>query len=164
MVQVWPENSFDAPMHMAMAEHLRAAKPRVLFVGYGETDEWAHAGRYDLLLRSARQVDAFIADLWRTMQSMPEYRGTTTFIITTDHGRGDGPAAWRDHGARVAGAQNIWLAVIGPDTPPLGERANVEPITQSQIAATLAALLGERWQSTNPNAGAPIAEAVSPRR
>jgi hypothetical protein len=164
MVQLWPENSFDAPMHMAMAEHLRAAKPRVLFVGYGETDEWAHSGRYDLLLRSARQVDAFIADLWRTMQSMPEYRGTTTFIITTDHGRGDGPAAWRDHGARVAGAQNIWLAVIGPDTPPLGERANVEPITQSQIAATLAALLGERWQSTNPNAGAPIAEAVAPRR
>ena len=164
MVHLWPENSFDAPMHAAMTDYLRAAKPRLLFVGYGETDEWAHSGRYDLVLRSARQVDAFIADLWRTMQSMPEYRGTTTFLITTDHGRGDGPTAWRDHGAKVAGAEQIGLAVIGPDTPPLGERSDVAPIAQNQIAATLAALLGERWQLHRPAAGAPIAEAVSSPR
>ena len=127
----------------------------MLFVGYGETDDWAHSGRYDLVLRSAHQVDAFIAELWLTMQRMPQYRGVTTFIITTDHGRGSGPTAWRDHGQDVAGAENIWIAMLGPDTPALGEMTS-GTVTQSQIAATVAALLGEDWTVANPRAGKPL--------
>jgi bisphosphoglycerate-independent phosphoglycerate mutase (AlkP superfamily) len=132
----------------------------VLFVGYGETDEWAHMGRYDEVLRSLHSVDAFIGELWRTMQSMPQYRGTTTFIITTDHGRGSGPTAWRDHGRDVPGAEQIWIAVLGPDTPPLGARSHVERVTQSQIASTLAALLGENWRAMMPAAAPPISAVV----
>ncbi len=161
-VQMWENNAFDAPMHMAVKEVIATNKPRLLFVGYGETDEWAHSGMYDMLLRSAHQVDAFIADLWHTMQAMPEYRGNTTFIITTDHGRGSGNDAWRDHGQDVDGAQHIWMAVLGPDTPALGERAS-GPVTQAQIAATIASLLGEDWNSRNPKAGAPLREAITRR-
>lgn len=159
-VRIWPTNAFDAPMHLAAKEYLRLRKPRLLFVGYGETDEWAHAGRYDLLLRSARQVDAFIEDLWRTMQAMPEYRGTTTFIITTDHGRGGGPSDWRDHGEDVTGAEHIWIALLGPDTPPLGERSNAATVTQSQIAATVAALLGHDYNAAAPQAGRVLQDVV----
>jgi hypothetical protein len=125
----------------------------VLFVGYGETDEWAHSGRYDRVLRSARAVDDYIAELWRTLQGMPEYRGTTSMIITTDHGRGSVGTTWRDHGEDVAGAENIWLAVIGPDTPALGERSNVARVTQAQIAGTLAALLGQEYAAGAPAIG-----------
>jgi hypothetical protein len=57
---------------------------------------WAHDGEDGKLLRSARQMDAFIDELWSLMQAMPEYRGRTTFIITTDHGRGAGLRRWRD--------------------------------------------------------------------
>lgn len=152
-VHYWDGNAFDAPMQLAAKEFVRANAPRLLFVGYGETDEWSHAGMYDLVLRSAHQADAFIGDMWTMMQAMPAYRGTTTFVITTDHGRGSGPTGWRDHGADVEGAQNIWIAVIGPDTPALGERANVPAVTQSQIAATVAALLGEDWNAAKPKAG-----------
>ncbi len=161
--QLWPDNAFDAPMHLAAKDFVRTRRPRLLFVGYGETDEWAHSGMYDMLLRSAHQVDAFIADLWNTMQAIPQYRGSTTFIITTDHGRGGGANQWRDHGRDsnapdgiVPGAQNIWIAILGPDTPALGERSNIAPVTQSQIAATIAALLGEDWNAANPKAGKPI--------
>ncbi|MBV6522802.1 MAG: hypothetical protein MNPFHGCM_02952 [Gemmatimonadaceae bacterium] len=154
-IQMWPDNAFDAPMNLAANEFIRTRRPRVLFVGYGETDEWAHSGRYDLVLRSAHQVDAFIAELWLTMQRMPQYRGVTTFIITTDHGRGSGPTAWRDHGQDVAGAENIWIAMLGPDTPALGEMTS-GTVTQSQIAATVAALLGEDWTVANPRAGKPL--------
>src|SRR6185436_10941031 len=112
----WKDNAFDAPMQLALKEYLRVKAPRVLFVGYGETDEWAHGGRYDLVLQSAHHMDAFVADLWSTMQAMLQYRGTTTFIITTDHGRGSGDREWKNHGADVAGAENIWIAVMGPDT------------------------------------------------
>lgn len=163
-LKLWDNNAFDAPMHLAAKEFVRANAPRILFVGYGETDEWAHSGRYDMVLRSAHQVDAFIADLWGTMQAMPQYRGTTTFIITTDHGRGSGPERWRDHGSDVEGAEDIWIAVIGPDTPALGERSSAAPTTQSQVAATIAALLGEDWRCRNPAAGAPLEEAIKPSR
>jgi len=155
---------WDALLQQTLLDEVAHKKPRVLFVGYGETDEWAHNGRYDLVLRSAHAVDAFIRELWTTMQAMPEYAGKTTFIVTTDHGRGDGPENWKHHDWNVEGAQNIWIAAIGPDTPALGERRAAAPVTQSQIAATLAALLGKDWPAHSPAAGAPIPEILGESR
>lgn len=160
--RLWADNALDVLTHQTLLEYVRTASPRVLFVGYGETDEWAHAGRYDLTLRSARQVDAFIAELWQLMQLLPGYRGTTTFIITTDHGRGDGRADWKRHGEDVVGAEAIWMAVLGPDTPALGEREN-QSFTQAQVAVTLASLLGEDWRSASP-AAAPVIPGTIGRR
>ncbi|MBC7897625.1 MAG: alkaline phosphatase family protein [Cytophagaceae bacterium] len=161
-VRMWENNTFDAPMHAATKEYIRQKKPRVLFVGYGETDEWAHAGMYDMVLQSAHRVDGFIRDLWDTMQAMPEYRGSTTFVITTDHGRGSGATTWRDHGEDVDGAENIWIAVLGPDTPAGGEMRTTGRVTQSQVAATLAALLGEDYLTATPGAGAPLTSVLPP--
>jgi hypothetical protein len=155
-VRMWENNAFDSHMHAVAREYIRSRKPRVLFLGYGETDEWAHAGMYDMVLQSARRVDGYIKDLWELMQSMPEYRGSTTFIITTDHGRGDGPQRWRDHGEDVDGAEHIWVAMLGPGTPKLGEVANGARVTQSQLAATVAALLGEDYAAAAPKAGKPL--------
>lgn len=151
---------WDAFLQQTLLGYVAANKPRVLFVGYGETDEWAHNGRYDLVLSSAHNVDGFIRELWTTMQAIPQYKATTTFIITTDHGRGDGPENWKHHDWNVDGAENIWIAVMGPDTPALGERKTAGRVMQSQIAATVAALLGKDWRSYNPKAGAPLAEAI----
>jgi hypothetical protein len=158
----WGDNVFDALVHQVLLEYIRTATPRVLFVGYGETDEWAHGGRYDLTLRTAHQVDAFISELWTTMQSMPAYRGTTTFIITTDHGRGDGLSNWKRHGEDVVGAEAIWMAILGPDTPALGDMANT-PFTQAQIAATLASFLGEDWRTANPSAATAVTGTIARR-
>jgi bisphosphoglycerate-independent phosphoglycerate mutase (AlkP superfamily) len=132
----------------------------VLFIGYGETDEWAHTGRYDLLLRAAHQFDKFVEQLWNTMQSMPSYRDQTTFIITTDHGRGSGLTGWKDHGIEQKGSENIWIGVLGPDTLPLGEREHAPAVTQSQIAATLAALLGKDYRGSMPQAAKPLPDVV----
>jgi hypothetical protein len=161
--RLWADNAFDVLTHQALLEYVRTVSPRVLFVGYGETDEWAHAGRYDLTLRSARQVDAFIAELWALMQSMPAYRGTTTFIVTTDHGRGDGPVNWKRHGEDVVGAEAIWMAVLGPDTPAVGDVPNT-PFTQTQIATTLAELLGEDWLSAKPGAASAVRGTIGRRQ
>ena len=38
-------------------------------------DEWGHGRRYDLYLDAAHNSDRFLAELWRTVQSMPEYKG-----------------------------------------------------------------------------------------
>jgi hypothetical protein len=151
-------NSF---LQIELLDYVRTRKPKVLFVGYGETDNWAHQGRYDLVLESAHRTDAFVKELWDTMQAMPQYRGTTTFIITADHGRGSGPVEWKEHGVDEKGSENVWIAVMGPDTAPLGERKNVEPVTQAQIAATLAALVGKDYVKDVPKAARPIKDVLA---
>jgi hypothetical protein len=90
---------------------------------------------------------------------MPEYRGNTTVIFSPDHGRGEG-AAWKNHGEKVPDSKYIWMAFLGPDTRALGERTHIPAVTQSQIAATLAALLGEDYAAEAPGAGKPIADVL----
>ena len=84
------EDVYDAFLQIPLLDSFAKQQPRVLFVGYGETDNWAHAGRYDLVLHSAHLFDQFVEQLWNTLQRLPAYRDQTTFIITTDHGRGSG--------------------------------------------------------------------------
>ena len=152
--RLWPDNTWDAYTHLATLDYIAVKKPRVLFIGYGETDEWAHSGRYDMYLQSAHQVDAFLEDLWKRAQADPATRDKTTLIVTTDHGRGQG-AKWTDHGENVDGAERMWMAVIGPDIAPLGVRRDT-PATQSQIAATIAAALGLDWNKAEPRAAKPL--------
>lgn len=147
---------FDAFIFQAAREYLVTHHPRVLFVGFLETDHWAHEGRYDLVLHAARKLDDYVRRLWETAQSLDQYRDKTTFILTTDHGRGFAPQSWKHHGAKVEGAQNIWMAFLGPDTPALGERKACAPVTQNQIAATLAAFLHQDYNQAVPQAGPPI--------
>jgi hypothetical protein len=156
------DDVYDAFMQIPLLDYVRDHAPRALFVGYGETDNWAHAGRYDLVLESAHAFDQHLARLWSTLQAIPEYRDRTTFIITTDHGRGSGPVDWKEHGVDQKGSDNIWLAVLGPDTPALGERADIAPVTQSQIAATVAALIGKDYRRDVPAAAPALAGVLSP--
>src|SRR3954447_12568742 len=145
--QVWKDEPFDAlPFYTAM-EYLKARKPRVLYIGLGETDEWAHASNYPQYLNAAHRVDRYLRTIWETVQNMPEYRGNTTLLFSPDHGRGEGPVGWQKHGEKVPDSKYIWMAFLGPDTPALGERSNVPAVKQNQIAATLAALLGEDFSN-----------------
>ena len=152
---------FDSFLNVSVEEHLKTQHPRVMFIGFGDTDSWAHSGRYDLVLETAHSFDSYVGALWQRMQSMPEYKDQTTFIISADHGRGHGPEQWKDHGVDEKGSENLWIAVIGPDTPPLGERHNVARVTQSQIAATIAALLGEDYNAAVPKAAKPLLDVLT---
>jgi hypothetical protein len=160
---VWGDEPFDAIPFYTAVEYLKAKKPQVLYLSLGETDDWAHGGQYVEYLDSAHRVDAYLKALWDLAQSMPEYRGNTTLIFSPDHGRGKSPHKWKSHGGKVPDSKYIWIAFLGPDTQPLGERSNIPPVTQSQLAATLAAFLGEDYQADVPKAGKSIAD-VLPRR
>jgi len=105
-----------------------------------------------------------VSELWERMQALPAYRNTTTFIITTDHGRGGDPVEWKEHGIEQQGSENIWIAVLGPDTPPLGERSHTAEVHQAQIAATVAALLGKDFRQAVPAAAPPINEVLGRSR
>ena len=152
---------YDSFVQIPLIDSFAKAQPRVLFVGYGETDDWGHMGRYDLLLHAAHSFDHYVEQLWNTLQSLPAYRDQTTLILTADHGRGSGPVEWKDHGVKEQGSQNIWIAVMGPDTAPLGERTQVAEVHQAQIAATVAALLGQDYRKAVPQAAPPLAEVLA---
>jgi hypothetical protein len=151
----WTDNTFDVVTMTAAREHLVRHKPRVLYIGLGETDEWGHARRYDLYLGAAHQGDRYLAELWADLQKMPEYAGKTALVLTTDHGRGASRIDWTDHGQKVLTAEYIWIGVLGPDTPALGLRQKVAT-TQSQVAATIAELLGEDFRTASPKAAPPL--------
>jgi hypothetical protein len=155
-------NVADGFLHLAVRRALEHERPRVLFVGYGDADLWAHMGRYDLVLETVHHVDAFVAELWQLLQSRPEYRGTTTLLLTADHGRGAGPVDWREHGAGVPGSGEIWLAALGAGVPALGERRDTAPIVQAQVAASVAALLGRRFRGEDGHAAAPFLDVLVP--
>ncbi len=155
MPRYWADNIFDVFTMEAARSALERRKPRVLYVGLGETDEWGHGRRYDLYLEAAHQVDRFLAQTWEALQKSPHYRGKTALLVTTDHGRGSTREDWTDHGKKIEGAEFIWIAVMGPTIPALGEREQVE-VTQSQVAATIAALLGEDFTAARKEAAKPL--------
>jgi hypothetical protein len=147
----WSYGPFDAPMVYAALESLRTSRPRVLYIMLGEGDEWAHAGRYDLYLDATLRADRFIERVWNTLQSIPEYANQTTLLVTTDHGRGATTSDWNEHGRKVPAAESTWMAALGPGIPSLGVRASVT-VTTSQLAATIAAVVGEDFGRATPAA------------
>jgi hypothetical protein len=157
---IWDECCYDSFTFYSALQYLKRARPRVLYIALGETDEFGHVGRYDHYLDAAHRVDHYLKILWQTVQSMPEYRDATTLVVSTDHGRGDGPPDWRHHGASTRGSERIWIAAIGPDIPRLGSRSRVANVTQSQIAATLAAAVDVDFRKFAPNAAPPIADLL----
>jgi hypothetical protein len=151
----WDYGPFDAPIVYAALESLRTSKPRVLYVMLGEGDEWAHSGRYDLYLDATFRADRFIRRVWDTLQSMPAYANQTTLLITTDHGRGATTSDWTDHGTKVPAAESTWIAALGPGVPALGVRESIT-VTTSQLAATIAAAVGENYRTAVPAAAPPL--------
>ncbi len=163
VMQLWEESSNDYLSFRIALDYLRKNQPRVMWIGLGQSDDWAHARRYDLVLDYLHLADGMIAELWQTLQSMDGYRGNTTLIITADHGRGRTPADWAEHDAGIQGSQDIWVAIIGPDTPAIGEAHDFADVTQSDFAATMLQYLGLDYRKFNPNAGPPIPRSLKTR-
>jgi hypothetical protein len=151
----------DVFTHQQAKYYLTTQRPKVMYISYGETDEWAHEGNYSAYLDAAHQVDRWVADLWQWVQSTPGYKDNTYLLITTDHGRGFGDA-WTDHGADVKGASSIWFGLMGPENnsnlskiaaamqSKMGEQTASQQLYQKQLATTMAKLLGLQFAPAHP--------------
>ena len=140
----WHEDEcLDVFTHAAAMNYLTEKKPRIIYIAYGETDEWAHAGKYRSYLDAANQVDKWIERIWNYVQQDPAYKNKTALLITTDHGRGDiKKNEWTSHGSKIAGANEIWMALLGPGIPGKGEVKQSQQLFQQQTAQTIASILG----------------------
>lgn len=164
----------DMHTHAMAMQSLRSEGPDILFVVYGETDDFAHHGQYAAYLDSLHRADGFIAELWNTAQAQPGWAGRTTLIVTTDHGRGRSDLDnenWRHHGSGYdasplyrpeelePGSDQTWAVYLGPRRaePVVAPNPALWPCpTNSRLAATAIEAMGLDWRRFNPRMDAPM--------
>jgi len=171
----WKNVRLDSFTYRFAKAYMLAKQPKLLVISLGETDDFAHDGHYDAYLKSAKQSDAFLKDLWQTIQSTPGYKNKTTLIITTDHGRGSHASDWQHHSSKqalansaqgkrafpegIVGSEHIWLGAIGPAIKGKG-LIKIKNVKQAQIAATVLSALGQQPHIINPNMAPAIKEIL----
>ncbi len=171
----WKNVRLDSFTYRFAKAYMLAKQPKLLVISLGETDDFAHDGHYDAYLKSAKQSDTFLKDLWQTIQSTPGYKNKTTLIITTDHGRGSHASDWQHHSSKqalansvqgkrafpegIVGSEHIWLGAIGPAIKGKG-LIKIKNVKQAQIAATVLSALGQQPHIINPNMAPAIKEIL----
>tara|TARA_B100001057_G_C22397683_1_gene774710 strand:- start:171 stop:461 length:291 start_codon:yes stop_codon:yes gene_type:complete len=94
--------------------------------------------------------------LWEYLQESEYFSGKTTFIITTDHGRGTTPLdSWRSHGTDIKGSDQTWIIAFRKRITPAGEMSNQATHFNNQIAPTIRELTGLE-QTDTKGYGTPI--------
>ena len=153
----WHNVRLDVFTHNYALEYLKNKHPRLLYIAYGETDDFAHDGRYDFYLEAIKRTDNFIKELWEYTQSDPFYKNKTTFIIATDHGRGTQPLeSWKSHGYDVKGSNETWMALLGANIESKGELKFKTQIFNNQIASTVAKLLQQEYIQNKKGKSLPL--------
>jgi hypothetical protein len=132
---------YDELTYIACKEYIQREKPSVVFLSFGGTDEAAHQKKYDQYLQQASNADRMISDLWQHLQTLPEYVGKTTFLITTDHGRGSSLNNWHKHGMLVNGSAQTWMGLLGHSITADGERKNKMQLYQKNLKEFMLTIL-----------------------
>jgi hypothetical protein len=152
----------DLLTYASAKNYIEQHHPKVLFLGLGETDDFAHKKQYDQYLHKAKQIDQIIGELWYLVQTDSFYKNNTTFIITTDHGRGSKGAKWSTHGFWVKGSGETWMAMIGYGINKEGELKNKDMVYLKQIASTISYLADEKFEADDHTVANPINIIVDP--
>ncbi len=137
---------------------MRQLSPSLLWVTLHDIDI-AHSGAYSLYLDGIRRSDRLCGELWRAIQSDPEYKDRTTLFILPDFGRDSdfspGGNGFQHHRTGDALSRTTWMLVLGP-----GVRHNAvvdRPVDSLDLVPTLGSLLGF---SPTFAKGAPLREVL----
>lgn len=132
--------------------------PSMLWITLHDIDI-AHSGTFSLYLEGIQRSDRLCADLWRAIQTEPEYAGKTTMFILPDFGRDSDRSAggngFQHHRTGDAVSRTTWMMVLGP-----GVRENVivdRPVDSTDLVPTLGSLLGF---SARMSQGKPLPEVL----
>lgn len=137
---------------------MRQLAPSLLWITLHDMDV-AHSGCYSLYVAGIQRTDRLCAEIWRIVQSEPEYAGNTTMFILPDFGRdSDTDSAgngFQHHRTGDALSRTTWMMAIGPG---IRENAVVDrPVQSIDLVPTLGALLGFSPQSAQ---GRPLSEVA----
>jgi hypothetical protein len=122
---------------------MQKVAPSLLWITMHDIDI-AHAGAYSLYVEGIRRTDRLCSDLWKTIQSEPEYAGKTTLFILPDFGRDAdedaGGNGFQHHRTGDALSRTTWMLAAGPGIPQgiVFDRA----IDSIDLVPTLGSMLG----------------------
>lgn len=140
----WPGNG-DFRRDRSTAElalaYLDVEQPSFLFVGLGETDEFAHQNDYAGYLDALGEADHYIGRIADVLQRRAEQGVRTALFVTADHGRSHG---FRDHGAAYPESARVWLVAAGSAIQRRGLYAAGREHHLADVAPTLRELFGLR--------------------
>src|SRR5712671_63618 len=137
---------------------MRQLAPSLLWITLHDIDI-AHAGAYSLYIEGIRRTDRLCAEMWKAIQSNPEYKGRTTMLILPDFGRdsdfspsGNG---FQHHRTGDPLSRTTWMMALGPH---IRQNRTVDrPLDSLDLVPTLGSLLGF---SASLAQGKPIAELL----
>jgi hypothetical protein len=90
-------------------EYLVRQRPRFMFLGLGDTDEYAHRNDYARYLDALLFADGVVGRIRSHLQQLEREGVETLLVVTTDHGRG---RHFSTHGGDPASAR-VWLVAAG---------------------------------------------------
>jgi hypothetical protein len=122
---------------------MRQVAPSLLWITMHDIDI-AHAGAYSLYIDGIRRTDRLCAELWKTIQTEPEYAGNTTLFILPDFGRDSdedaGGNGFQHHRTGDALSRTTWMMAMGA-----GVREGIvydRPAESTDLVPTLGSMLG----------------------
>jgi hypothetical protein len=122
---------------------MRQVAPTLLWITLHDIDV-AHAGAYSLYIDGIRRSDRLCAELWKAIQTEPEYAGNTTLLILPDFGRDSdddaGGNGFQHHRTGDTLSRTTWLLAAGA-----GIRQGVvfdRAVDSMDLVPTLGAMLG----------------------
>jgi hypothetical protein len=122
---------------------MRQLAPSLLWITLHDIDI-AHSGTYSLYLEAIQRTDRLCAEIWKVIQSEPEYAGKTSLFILPDFGRDSdddpGGNGFQHHRTGDALSRTTWMLAMGP-----GVRQNRivdRPVQSTDLVPTLGAVLG----------------------
>ena len=137
---------------------MRQVAPSLLWITMHDIDV-AHAGAFSLYIDGIRRTDRLCAEVWKTIQSEPEYSGKTTLFILPDFGRdSDEDSAgngFQHHRTGDAMSRTTWMMALGP-----GIREGVvhdRPMESTDLVPTIGGIMGF---SASLSQGKPVPELL----
>ncbi|HYK36613.1 hypothetical protein [Alloacidobacterium sp.] len=122
---------------------MRQQAPSLLWITLHDMDI-AHSGAYSLYIEGIQRTDRLCAELWKAVQSEPEYAGNTTIFILPDFGRDSdqdsGGNGFQHHRTGDPASRTTWMMVLGA-----GIHEGVvydQPMQSTDLVPTLGAIMG----------------------
>jgi hypothetical protein len=122
---------------------MRQLSPSLLWITLHDIDI-AHSGTYSLYLEGIRRSDRLCGEIWKAIQTEPEYAGKTNLYILPDFGRDSdmesGGNGFQHHRTGDAVSRTTWMIAAGP-----GIRENVvvdRPVESVDLVPTIGTAMG----------------------
>jgi len=122
---------------------MREEAPSLLWITMHDIDV-AHSGAYSLYIEGIRRTDRLCAELWKAIQTEPEYAGNTTMFVLPDFGRDSdfdaGGNGFQHHRTGDPASRTTWMMVLGA-----GVRHGVvydTPVQSIDLVPSIGAMMG----------------------